>query len=435
MTNFVKGQVLTADELNAAFGAKADATSLTNAVAALNAAISLKANAADLASTQTGKGAALVGFVPTGVGANPTTVQAALDLFNHLPTGQFYVDYGARVDRLADRVFAGGAVKNLGTNAASQPDWLTQYQLATGRSFGFIQTAQGAILTDDNPVSCNTLVTAAQTLHLAVGNAIGQISVGVNNNTSGSIYAYGQYVEAYRGSNAAGAAYGVEIDVVNFGASSPITPYAQNAYETVALQLAAGAELPSAGQADCSVAINIWNNHAKFDKGIVFGLDSISGCDGVTGTGIAIAFARGHRMQWYAAGGVPTAAIDCYVTTALQAGLLQFVDGAANFVNNAGNVLHQFAVVANAANYLQSMASISGGAALLNAQGSDSNIDLALNPKGSGKLRFNNASSFVANGSVATTMTAVGPTGANTTVRKWLSVKDDTGNQFYIPCY
>ena len=123
------------------------------------------------------------------------------------------------------------------------------------------------------------------------------------------------------------------------------------------------------------------------------------------------------------------------MTSAPVAPSLYFLDGAANFVNNAGNVLHQFAVVTNAANYLQSMAGIAGHAVSLSAQGSDSNIDLALKPKGSGTLRFSNASSFVAKGSVATTMTAVGPTGASTTVRKWLSIKDDAGNQLYIPCY
>lgn len=42
---------------------------------------------------------------------------------------------------------------------------------------------------------------------------------------------------------------------------------------------------------------------------------------------------------------------------------------------------------------------------------------------------------FVANGSVATTMTSLGPTGSHTTIQKWLTVVDNTGTVVYIPCY
>lgn len=43
--------------------------------------------------------------------------------------------------------------------------------------------------------------------------------------------------------------------------------------------------------------------------------------------------------------------------------------------------------------------------------------------------------SWTANGSVATTMTSLGPTGSHTTVQKWLTVKDDAGTTYYIPAY
>lgn len=42
---------------------------------------------------------------------------------------------------------------------------------------------------------------------------------------------------------------------------------------------------------------------------------------------------------------------------------------------------------------------------------------------------------FVSNGSVATTMTSLGPTGSRTTIQKWLKILDNTGNYYYIPCY
>jgi len=43
--------------------------------------------------------------------------------------------------------------------------------------------------------------------------------------------------------------------------------------------------------------------------------------------------------------------------------------------------------------------------------------------------------SWTANGTVATTMTSLGPTGARTTIQKWLTVKDDGGTTYYIPAY
>lgn len=45
------------------------------------------------------------------------------------------------------------------------------------------------------------------------------------------------------------------------------------------------------------------------------------------------------------------------------------------------------------------------------------------------------ATHFTANGSVATTITSLGPTGANTTIQEWLTVKNAGGTTRYIPCY
>ncbi len=42
---------------------------------------------------------------------------------------------------------------------------------------------------------------------------------------------------------------------------------------------------------------------------------------------------------------------------------------------------------------------------------------------------------FVANATVATTMTSLGPTGSHTTIQKWLSLVDNTGTVVYLPCY
>jgi HK97 family phage prohead protease len=81
-------------------------------------------------------------------------------------------------------------------------------------------------------------------------------------------------------------------------------------------------------------------------------------------------------------------------------------------------------------NYLQATGSASGaGTATLAAAGTDSNIDIALAPKGTGAVRM----ATVANGSVATALSSIGPTGAHTTVQEWFAIKNASGVVRYIP--
>jgi hypothetical protein len=54
---------------------------------------------------------------------------------------------------------------------------------------------------------------------------------------------------------------------------------------------------------------------------------------------------------------------------------------------------------------------------------------------GVGQIRFSAAGSFSANGAVATSLGSVGPTGAHTTVQKWLTFQDNTGATLYVPAF
>lgn len=64
-----------------------------------------------------------------------------------------------------------------------------------------------------------------------------------------------------------------------------------------------------------------------------------------------------------------------------------------------------------------------------------SSADLVLARGAAGILKFASSQSFSANGSVATSITSVGPTGANTTVQEWLTIKNASGTTRYIPCF
>ena len=74
----------------------------------------------------------------------------------------------------------------------------------------------------------------------------------------------------------------------------------------------------------------------------------------------------------------------------------------------------------------------SPGVVTASAVGSDTNIDFRIIAKGSGTLKTN---SIAANGTVATVLTSLGPTGAQTTVQEWLAIKNNSGVQRYIPMF
>jgi hypothetical protein len=61
--------------------------------------------------------------------------------------------------------------------------------------------------------------------------------------------------------------------------------------------------------------------------------------------------------------------------------------------------------------------------------------DTNLTRGSAGVWKFVDANSFSANGSVATTMTSLGPTGSHTTIQEWLTIQNASGVVRYIPCY
>jgi hypothetical protein len=65
----------------------------------------------------------------------------------------------------------------------------------------------------------------------------------------------------------------------------------------------------------------------------------------------------------------------------------------------------------------------------------DAAADTTLSRGAAGIIKFASAGSFSANAAVATSITSVGPTGANTTVQEWLTIKNSGGTTRYIPCF
>lgn len=200
-----------------------------------------------------------------------------------------------------------------------------------------------------------------------------------------------------------GATHGMEIDVANMGATVPIwpsTPFAQGL--TSGAWICSGGEStePSAGGSPgaASVAIGIIRNDsqvvktASFEKGIVFHNAAISGTDGATGVGTAIAFATGHSMHWFNNSNQLCAEISASGRTfASTSWRMDFSDAGLLFEDrNSGVYTLALTKPASPANGLSISGSSTGNPVTISAQGTDTNIDLILAAKGTGVLDFRN---------------------------------------------
>jgi hypothetical protein len=67
--------------------------------------------------------------------------------------------------------------------------------------------------------------------------------------------------------------------------------------------------------------------------------------------------------------------------------------------------------------------------------GTPTTADTQIGRGSAGVIKFASANSFSANGSVATSMTSLGPTGSHTTIQEWLTIQNASGTVRYIPCY
>jgi hypothetical protein len=220
-------------------------------------------------------------------------------------TGQFFENYGANVNRLNDRVLIGAAADNDACAPNVVKDWL---EAVVGNT---VLASQAAVLSTIGGIG---LVAGSRASDSTWSWTFGSQSFAINDDTETPHPAWAAYAEARR-SAGAGLVQGMEIDVINQGDAGSIDPYLwwQNV-TAIGQWLSCGR--PDVESGDATVALGIINNTdgagGRYVNGIVFGHDAIAGTDGVTGQGCAVALAKGHQVEWYAAGGQPpVAAVGC----------------------------------------------------------------------------------------------------------------------------
>ena len=219
---------------------------------------------------------------------------------------------------------------------------------------------------------------------------IGSASVAVNDTLDG-VGVWASYFEVVRVSGA-GTCFASEIAVKNKGADVSNDPYNHLAAgSTLGHWFAGGGDSTLGAPANPSTAaIVIGKNATTWNKGIVFEDDGLTGANGTTTTGVAIALARNHQINWYvSSGGVAGATINSDVSDLTKYSEFRFVNDGAQWRTRGNIAMLLSGPAGTVAQYLDVQPQTTGGAGpLLRANGSDTNINISLVSMGTGRSQL-----------------------------------------------
>lgn len=246
----------------------------------------------------------------------------------------------AVINQFNDRLFVGSAADYSGVFPSPQnaTTWLDRAnpapqslaQFATMSRYGYLGLLAASRTSDGGPAG--------------VQNCIGASVWALNDNSSQVQYAYGLYTAGRRYAGAGWTA-SQEVEISNAGTTEIVGPYgAYTPNATIGIWLESGGgwgpesgflNFPWAPGATSTVSTNtscalaIVANGTRFDKGIIFGKNSLVGTDGATGTSTAIVMAKGHDVEWWRDNsGIGTAAGRIRSNATATSGQLTFSNGA-----------------------------------------------------------------------------------------------------------
>jgi len=335
------------------------------------------------------------------------------------PSGAFYADEGARISRIGDRLFVGGASDYAAqrSRAALPHDWLSGLMATTTIGPWAMQNAQAASLSRFGTtgfVGASRTSDAQQADDMLgyVPSSIGLAAWGVADDTTNptTTNAYAFYGEGWRmpGVNYQ-PTFCMELEAVNLGgdAAGQSTPYHPNCGGgTYGVQLGAGGGQTS-GTSNSEAGIVFVANPNSFKAGIIFGSKSLAGTDGTdSGYGTAIALARNHGIQWATPettdnvqGAHTGAMIYATVSTASSGSRIQFLDNVVAVENTVGNAVFSVGVSSQPDNTLQVQAGSGTQAAGIYVQsGQEGSPNLGLYPSLGGELQITSPISVAGGG-------------------------------------
>lgn len=292
---------------------------------------------------------------------------------------------GGNIWRFADRVFVGYAAGHFAGNkrdstADAGNSWLDS---GTDGPYFCARDAQNLTMSSVGLIAVSGISRSsdqdgANTACIGVSGAV------MNDKASGT--AWGLYSDVIRESGA-GLTCGLEIAAKNQGTDVTSLPYTL-ANGVIGLLLAGGGDSSYGGAPTnpSNTAIEIINNSTTWNVGILFEDASLTGTDGVTGTGVAMSMARGHTLKWSYAGNNAGASIRSEVDAADSKTNMIFDDGTTQLVGYNDKIYFAAVQATNQVNYINMLAAATAVAPEVKALGDDTNINLYLRPKGTGSL-------------------------------------------------
>lgn len=320
------------------------------------------------------------------------SLPSANALLRSTKADEFWLDInaGTNIAKLKDRLFVGAGADSSGNKIAGASDtgWLyTQieaYWLERGAQV-LVENTQGLI--------GGTFASRAsdQANHSQYANsAIGVAGVAIND-YAGAV-AWGGYFEAVRDSGF-GTTYGTETAVKNKGTDITNTPYSiAPAGATIGHWLAGGGDATYYGAPanPSTAALVIGKNATTWNKGIVFDAAGLTGADGTTGYGRALAMAKGHCFDWFASGSTTNEVcrIVSDITSVTNRVTQYFNNTNTRWNNTNGKSLFAITTVTAATCNGVTLTPSDTGAPIFAATGDSTDIDLRLAGKGAGLIRY-----------------------------------------------
>lgn len=275
--------------------------------------------------------------------------------------------------RVAIGAAANGNGKYDGTTASGKgPGWAERdAQVAVASPYGLIGIF-GSSKSSDTP-----------TYH-AAPSCMG-VGGGIINDKLGA-FGWSLYGDVRREAGAGGT-FGLELAVKNRGDNVTRRAYTKS-YGACGIWLAGGGD-PSyqgAPTAPSNFAIAIGKNGHTWNRGIVFDSDGLTGTDGITGTGIAMEFAKGHTLLWSTPSNQNGLTFRSDIDDTTRGVNAVFADGKLTLLTGSNKPFLRSSYAAGAVNFVEIAGVVSGQGVRVLASGDDTDVALRLESKGAGEV-------------------------------------------------
>ncbi len=292
-----------------------------------------------------------------------------------------------RIDRNQGRAFFGNAALMPGTRSNTNDTWLSSSAVGANwaprdSTVAVMQDWGGMALTGASRASDGDAISSPPATIGVSGFTINDTTVVGRN--AWSLYSDVQHQPNASISNQA-QSFGLEMALKNKASDIAGRPYGLG-YGVHGLWIQCGGDASYGG-----ASTNPINSGITFKKGgnttnvgILFDATAIAGTDGVTGTGVAMALARGHRLNWYYAGDNLGASIYSTVDAANSNVTMVFDDNTIQLFGTTSNRMFSCVQTANGINGVQVRNAASGSPARIIVTSTDANAGLNIGALGTG---------------------------------------------------